>query len=100
MNQKQIEKKQLEQELRNSIKSQLLYLDAAEKQLRITEKSLKSAELNYNMAKEKYDIGEYSIIDYFNTNYLYTNAKINRINAVYNYYQVQKDMMFLMGILK
>ncbi len=97
--QKQIDKAQLEQSIRVDIKTRFLSLTAAEKQLEITSRALRSAEKNYEAAKESYNAGTYNITDLLNANYQLINARINRINAVYNYYSVQKGLLFSMGLL-
>jgi outer membrane protein len=100
LTQRQLEQVKIEQNIRGALRTQILNLDAAEKQLDITERSLKSAGLNYESAKEQYDVGVYSIIEYLNANYLYISAQINRINAVYNYFQAQKEVLFALGKLE
>ncbi len=97
--QKQIELVDNEQKIRSEMMQRFLNLDAAEKELDITGRALKSAQLNFESAKERYDIGVFNITDYLNANYQLINSKINRVNAVYNYYNAQRAMLFTIGRL-
>ncbi len=97
-NQRQIDKLQLEQSIRLSVKTQFLSLAAAEKQLEISARALKSAEKNFEAARENYSVGTYNITDFLNANYQVVNARINRINTVYNYYLVQRELLFIIGL--
>ena len=99
LQQNEIEFKRLEQTIRTQLQTGLLNLGAAEKQLDITERSLKSAELNYQSAKERFDVGTSSIIEFQTANTQFVTSKINRINAVYNYVDAQYQIRFAMGDL-
>lgn len=95
----QLQKFQLEQSIRSSLKSALLNLSAAEKQLAITARSLNSAQKNYDYANERFRTGATSIADYFVANNLMVTGQINRITAVYNYFIAKKQVEFAMGKL-
>lgn len=97
--QRQIDKSQLEQSIRLAVKTKFLSLASAEKQLEISARALKSAEKNYEAAQENYKVGTYNITDFLNANYQAVNARINRINTVYNYYLVQRELLFTLGLL-
>jgi outer membrane protein TolC len=99
VNQRQIDKAQLEQSIRLAVKTQFLSLTSAEKQLEISGRALKSAEKNFEAATENYRVGTYNITDFLNANYQVINARINRINSVYNYYLVQRELLFTIGLL-
>ena len=99
LQQTEIEYKRLEQTIRTQLQTGLLNLGAAEKQLEITDRSLKSAELNYQSAKERFDVGTSSIVEFQTANTQLVTAKINRINAVYNYVDAQYQIRFAMGDL-
>lgn len=98
--QRQIERAQAEQRLRSEVQSAFLNLDAAEKQLEISTRSLKSAEQNYNSAKERFTAGAATMLDYLTANTQFVTAKINRVNAVYNYFDAQAQVRFAMGTLQ
>ncbi|MCX6154180.1 MAG: TolC family protein [Candidatus Kapabacteria bacterium] len=98
-NQKLIEKTQLEQTIRNSIQTSYLNLEAAEKQIEISNRVLKSSNLNYDAMKEKFNIGAASITElHIAANQLVT-SKINNIKAIYNYVQAQNELLFASGRL-
>ncbi|MFY8160783.1 MAG: TolC family protein [Candidatus Kapaibacteriota bacterium] len=94
---RQMELFQMEQNIKSTIYSNLQNLNAAVKQIKITEKSLKSAELNYKSALERYNSGVLNINDLTIANLQFTNAKINQINATYNYLAAEKDILFALG---
>lgn len=97
--QQEIAKIDNEQKIRSDLIKSYTILEAAEKELDITQRALKSAELNYESAKERYQVGVYNITDLFSANYQLTDARINRVNAVYNYYLAQKQVLFTIGNL-
>ncbi|NBO69424.1 TolC family protein [bacterium] len=99
LQQSEIEYKRLEQAIRTQLQTGLLNLTAAEKQMDITARSLKSAELNYQSAKERFDVGTANILEFQTANTQLVTSKINRINAVYNYVDAQYQIRFAIGDL-
>ena len=99
LQQSEIEYKRLEQAIRTQLQTGLLNLTAAEKQMDITSRSLKSAELNYQSAKERFDVGTANILEFQTANTQLVTSKINRINAVYNYVDAQYQIRFAIGDL-
>jgi outer membrane protein len=99
LQQTELEYKRIEQNVRTQLQTGLLNLNAAEKQIDITDRSLKSAEQNYLSAKERFEVGTSGIIEYQTANTQFVTAKINRINAVYNYIDAQYQIKFAMGNL-
>lgn len=97
---RQLELFQFEQNIKSTIYSNLQNLNAAIKQINITEKSLKSAELNFQSAKVRYDNGVLNINDITIANLQYTNAQINQVNAFYNYIGAEQDLLFTLGIFE
>ena len=89
-----------EQDLKTVLKTSLLNLQAAEKQLSITERTLKSAELNYQSASERFAIGGANIVELIAANTQFITTKINRINSIYNYVLAQKEILYGIGKLK
>lgn len=98
--QRDIERAQREQQVRTEVQSALLNLDAAEKQLEITGRSVKSATQNYEAMKERLNVGAATPVEYQMANTLLVSAKINRINSVYNYYDAQEQVRLALGILR
>ncbi len=100
LSQSQIQQQQLEQGIRNEVLTAVLNLDAAEKQLEITQRALRSAEQNFKSAGERYKVGLANITDFILANNQYITAKINRINVVYNYLDAQNQVRYATGVLK
>jgi len=99
LQQTELEFKRIEQTVRTQLQTGLLNLNAAEKQIDITDRSLKSAEQNYLSAKERFEVGTSGIVEYQTANTQFVTARINRINAVYNYIDAQYQIKFAMGNL-
>ena len=99
LKQKEIEKYQLEQSIRTAVQTCYMNLDAAEKQLDITKRALRSAEQNFESFKERFRVGSSNITDYLTANNQLITAQINRINSIYNYLQAQKEVLFAVGKL-
>lgn len=99
LEQKEIEKNVLTQNIKKEIKTAFLNLEAAEKQIEIAERGLFSAEKSFESAEERFRLGTISISDYYLANNMLTNARINRINSFYNYFISQKEVLFTIGKL-
>jgi len=97
--QRQVEQLQTEQTIKSQIQAAFLTLSAAEKQLEITARTIKSAEQNFNSAKERFAVGAASVTDYLTANTQLITSKINRISAVYNYFESQSQMRYALGDL-
>ncbi|TAL71057.1 MAG: TolC family protein [Bacteroidetes bacterium] len=100
LKQKEIEKYQLEQSIRTAVQTCYMNLDAAEKQLDISKRALRSAEQNFESYKERFRVGSSNITDYLTANNQLFTAQINRINSIYNYLQAQKEILFAIGKLE
>jgi outer membrane protein TolC len=74
-----------------------LNLYSAEKQLEITNRSIIAANQNFESAKERFEVGTATIVDYLTANTQLITAKINRVNAVYNYFDAQVQVKFALG---
>lgn len=99
LNQREIEQIQSEQAIRAELQTAFLNIEASEKMLDITERSLKAASQNFEAAKERFHVGANSITDFTMANNQLITAQINRINAVYNYFQSQKEILYVIGKL-
>lgn len=97
--QRQADRQRLEQQLRQSIQAAMLSLTAAEKQLDITARALTSAELNDKAARERYAVGAATQFDVLQANTQLITARINRITAVYTYYDARFQAEFASGIM-
>jgi len=94
------EERQIEQTIRSQVQQAFLNISAAKKQIEISERSLKSAEMNYESAKERYAIGAGSVTDYLLANSQVVTAKIDRISAIYTYVESKMQMQFALGELR
>lgn len=90
---------QLEQNIRSQIIQAINNLEAAEKQLFAAQKSIESAQKNYESAKERYNVGAIGIVDLIFANNLLINSKINHINSLYNYFLARKELLYSIGSL-
>lgn len=98
--QREIDYFRLEQSIKSDIKNVFLNLSTGEKQVEITEKSLKASQQNYDSVSERFKVGTANITDLSVANNQLINAKINLINAVYSYYLAQKEILYTIGEIK
>ncbi|MFP4529148.1 MAG: TolC family protein [Candidatus Kapaibacterium sp.] len=98
--QEQISQQKLEQDIRSSIQTAMLNLEAAEKSLHISETAVRSAEQNFNSARERLHVGAATITDYIQANTQYVTARINHVNARYDYILARKMTLYSMGVLE
>ncbi len=99
LKQTEIEKMKLEQQITQDVHNSFLKLTAAEKSLEISNKTIRSAERNYESYKERFQVGASNITDLTQANTLFITAQINKIRAVYDYLQAQKELLFAIGEL-
>lgn len=95
-----IEERQLAQTVRSQVQQAFLNLQAAKKQIEISERSLRAAQMNYESAKERYTVGAGSVTDFLLANSQVVTAKIDRINAIYTYFESKAQMQFAIGELR
>ena len=95
--QNELEKERTQQTIRIQLQSGLLNIYSAEKQLEITNRSIVAANQNFESAKERFEVGTATIVDYLTANTQLITAKINRVNAVYNYFDAQVQVKFALG---
>lgn len=96
----QIDRQKLELQIRTTVKSSYLNLAASEKGLDITERALKAAELNYQAARERFNVGSSTLLDVQTANNQLITARINRIGAVYTYYDARTLVEFATGLFR
>ncbi len=94
-----IELQRLQHAIATDLQRAFLQLSAAEKELEITSRTLRSAELNFANANERFNVGAGTLLDYQTANNQLINARINRIGAVYKYLQAQYLVEFTIGDL-
>lgn len=81
------------------IRKALLDLEAAEKQLVVTIASIQSADMDRQIAQEKYNLASGTLLDLLIANAGYTNALSNKVNGVVNYMIMKKQMEYAIGII-
>lgn len=86
-----------EQQIRTEIEQAFLNLDAAEKQIKIAEKSLFSATMNHKILQERFNVGTANITELIQANNQYLSAKINQISSVFSYLLAQKELEYATG---
>lgn len=94
-----VQKRQTVQRVATDVQTALTILTAAEKNLDITARGLKAAQLNFDAAEERFKVGAANIVDLTLANANLATAKINRINALYNYVAAQYQVRFATGTL-
>jgi outer membrane protein len=94
-----VQKRQSEQRVASDVQNAFIQLNTSEKNLDITARSLKAAQQNFEAAEERFKVGAANILDLTTANGNLATAKINRINALYNYIGAQYQMKFALGIL-
>lgn len=90
---------QIEQAIRTNVQLAYLNMISAEKQIEISEKSLKYADINYESVKERLAVGSANITELITANTQLITAKINKITANYSYEEARKDLLYSMGKL-
>ncbi|HOI29320.1 MAG TPA: TolC family protein [Melioribacteraceae bacterium] len=89
----------LEKEIRAQVKNTLLDLETAKTQVEVTNKSLISARLNWNMKRENYELGSATFIEMQQSYRDYLQAQNNDIQAQYSYFTKQFELMNVLGRL-
>jgi outer membrane protein len=95
-----IEKQKMELQIRTEVQSAFLDLDASEKQIDISKRSVKSSGLNYESVKERFRVGAASITDLTVANTQYITSQINSVSAIYDYIKAQRSVQFALGLVK
>ncbi len=96
----EINQKKAEQSLKQAIQTAYLNLDASEKQIDVTAKSVISAQQNYDSMKGRMNVGAATTTDLTLANAQLITAQINAVNAVYGYIFSQKGVLFSTGDIK
>ncbi len=97
--QRLIDIERIEQQIATELQRAYLQLASAEKELAITDRSLKSAEANFFSADERFKVGAGTILDYQTANNRLIATRIDRITAVYNYLLARYAVEFAVGDL-
>lgn len=95
-----IEKQKLLQQIKYDVQMAFNNLESSEKQIEISQRTVKSAELNYNSMRERYNVGSATITELTFANNQYIVAQINRVATYYEYINAQKELLFAVGTIE
>ncbi len=91
--------KQSARQVRVDVRKALLDLEAAEKQVSVTQSSVVSAAMDRTIAEEKYNLGAGTLLDLLVATANYTTAQSNKVNAVIGYLLSKKATEYALGSL-
>lgn len=87
----------LEQGIRAEVQTAYFNLEAVEKAVAISEKSIAAARQNFDAVKERMNLGSATITDYITANTQYITAQTNSISSYYLYLKAQQNLLFVIG---
>jgi outer membrane protein len=90
---------QADRQVRVDIRKALLDLEAAEKQVMVTQTSIYSAEMDQKIAEEKYNLGAGTLLDLLVAHANYSTAQSNKVNAVTGYLLAKKQAEYSIGTI-
>ena len=95
----EVEKNDLERDIKRQIKTTFLNLQAVQKGLVVSEKNIAAAKENLKIEEEKYALGSGKLLDVLIVNSRYTDALTNLLNAQFAYIVQSQQMRYYLGIL-
>lgn len=95
----EIELNDLKRQIKQDIQISFLDLQAANKELTVTEKNVKSADENLKIEQEKYNLGAGKLLDVLIANTQFRNALTNHINSQFKYIRLSEQLKYNMGVL-
>lgn len=96
---RRIEITELERSIKKSIQKTYLDLQAAEKALKVSEKSVLAAQENLKIESEKYALGAGTLLNVLVANSEFTNAQTNFTNAQFAYLTLSEQLKYYLGVL-
>ncbi len=91
--------RQNELQIRSDIRKALLGLEAAEKQVSVSQTTVIAAQMDQQIASEKYHLGAGTLLDLLVATANYTTALSNKVNAVTGYILAQKQVEYALGAI-
>lgn len=95
----EVEKNDLERDIKRQIKTTFLNLQAVQKGLMVSEKNISAARENLKIEEEKYALGSGKLLDVLIVNSRYTDALTSLLNAQFAYIVQSQQMKYYLGIL-
>lgn len=86
--------------IKSDVKNVMLDLLTAKKQVDVTGKAIQSAQENWRIKKESYEIGRVTYIDLQQSYRDLLQAQNNSVQSLYNYYTTNYQLMNKLGILE
>ena len=90
---------QTRRQIRADLQKALLDFNAWQKQISVTKTSVESADMDRQIAQEKYTLGAGTLLDELTAQANYTTAVTNKVNAVIGYLLSKKQLEFTIGTI-
>jgi len=88
---------QAERDIGVEVKKALLDLDAAAKSVEVSRKAQVSAQEDYKIAEERYNLGAGTLLDRLVANASLVNAQVTRVNAIAGYLVTKFNLEYVIG---
>jgi outer membrane protein len=97
---RKIDLNDLEREIKLNIQKAYLDLQAAEKSLEVSRRSVTAAEENRKIEAEKYNLGAGTLLNVLIANSDYITAQTHFINAQFQFIVISKQLRYYLGIIE
>ncbi len=96
---KKVDLEDLERQIKQNIQTTYLNLQAAEQGLEVSKNNVKAGDENLKINQSKYSLGSGTLLDVLTSNYNYTNARTNLVNAEFQYIVLSEQLKYYIGAL-
>lgn len=94
-----VDAERLRQRLRSDLRNAYIQLEYAERGTEIAEYALKTAQINADANKERFNVGSATLLDVQTANNQLITARINRVTAIYTYLEARTVVDATLGTL-